>query len=155
MFSRLLFAVPILVVATMGCGGGPVDASFVPVADPSQKVTLAELRGKPVLIDFWATWCGPCRQTMPIVERTFEKYRSRGLQLIAVSDENISVIQSFGRASGLGYPLYHDTGGSANAQFGVTTIPRVVLIDKSGRVAWMGHPGEEQLMHSKIESVLN
>lgn len=95
---------------------------------------LAETRGHPILVDFWATWCGPCRQSLPILDKVYATYRGRGLQAIAVEmDGAASEAQGFMQQLGLTLPV--GLGGEAASHlYGVSSIPHLVLIDREGRV---------------------
>jgi thiol-disulfide isomerase/thioredoxin len=108
----------------------PVDA----------KITLEALRGKVVLIDFWATWCGPCVASIPHLSRLHEQYGSKGLVVIGHTDGSSKNVDGFIKKRKIGYIVSQgDTLGDA---YDVTGIPHVVLVDVTGRIAWRGHPAE-------------
>jgi len=103
--------------------------------------SLAELRGQVVLIDFWATWCKPCRQTMPIVERLWRKHQDHGFTVVSIdvdgrSDDEARQARAFAARFDppLTFPMYLDDG-TAGSAFHVDAIPHLILVDKSGRVA--------------------
>jgi thiol-disulfide isomerase/thioredoxin len=121
-----------------GAGDAAPAVALRPV-DPMGPHALAELRGHAVLVDFWATWCSPCRKTMPAIERIYEKYKDRGLAVVSVNIENDAVrARSFAAAfkPQLTFPLFVD-GGPAQAAFRVDAIPHLVLIDREGRLAFV------------------
>lgn len=97
-------------------------------------VSLASLRGKPVLIDFWATWCGPCKMSLPHTQAIYDDLKSKGLQVLVVSDEEIPKIKAFVSQNKYTFPVYQDPGNAAEAAFGVNAIPRMLIIDKDGKV---------------------
>jgi thiol-disulfide isomerase/thioredoxin len=119
-------------------------------------VSLSELRGRPVLIDFWATWCGPCRSTMPEVQRLHQKYREQGLQVIGINIEGKTEgVLDYLDQSGFSFLVLFDAGNwqSGVAQkYKVSSIPRTFLIDKNGSIVFSDHPS--RLSESLIEATL-
>ena len=104
--------------------------------------------GKPVLLEFWATWCPPCRESIPRLNELHAKYKDRGLVIIGVTEESAGVIRKFQRATPMDYAVATDSGGKLNREMGVDGIPHAFLADASGKVVWAGHPtnlGEEQI----------
>lgn len=105
--------------------------------------SLADFRGRPLLIDFWATWCGPCRETMPEVEALHKKYRGR-LQVVGINIEGRSPdVFSYLDRGGYSFQVLFDSGNWDSVvatRFGVSSIPRSFLIDRDGRVLYEGHP---------------
>lgn len=104
-----------------------------------EKFTLADLKGKVVLIDFWATWCGPCRKALPEIKELYEKYHDQGLEIVGISlDRSVEKCRSFVEKNEMKWRQIADGGGwsaSLAKRFGVSAIPRVVLVDADGRVA--------------------
>ncbi|HVL38665.1 MAG TPA: TlpA disulfide reductase family protein [Fimbriimonadaceae bacterium] len=150
--------IPYLLLAlAAGCGpSGPMAPSgnFEPLDQPGKVIELESLRGKPVLIDFWATWCGPCRDTMPIIQQMHEKYASRGLQVVAISDEDRETVRAFKKGKPYTYPVFIDFGGTMNQAFKVSGIPYAVVINSSGQVIYTGHPGDALQLEAAVKSVL-
>ncbi len=101
-----------------------------------QTVNLAAYRGKKaVVLDFWATWCGPCKQSMPVVSQVANAYRARGVEFFAVNmAEDAGQVQSFVQKQGLSIPVALDPTGQLAASFGVSGIPHLVIIGKDGTV---------------------
>jgi peroxiredoxin len=101
-------------------------------------IKLSVLKGKVVLIDFWATWCGPCKMTIPHVEALYETYRDKNVIVLGISVDDPSTaanIPSFIEQNGMKYLVVSDSNGTVSSLYGVSSIPRFFIIDKNGRVA--------------------
>lgn len=100
-------------------------------------VKLSDLKGKVVLIDFWATWCGPCRMTIPHVEAIYEKYKGKGVEVLGVNLDqgNIEKVQQFIKDYGMKYLIIADPNSKVGSLYGVNSIPRFFIVDKNGRIA--------------------
>ncbi len=98
------------------------------------KVDLEALRGKPVLLAFWATWCGPCKEELPDLERLHREADGRW-HLVTISREPADRLRTFADARGLTLPILQDATGWVSAAYRVDSIPRTLLIDPEGRVA--------------------
>jgi thiol-disulfide isomerase/thioredoxin len=134
----------ILVAAAIGYGlygtlfapGAPVDLSFTAVDGTA--VDLAKLRGKVVLLDFWATWCPPCRDEVPDVVAAYNKYHDQGFEVVGVSlDQDQNALLQFTANNGMTWPQYFDGLGWGNSlaqRFGIHSIPQMWLLDRKGRV---------------------
>ena len=114
-------------------------------------VSLSDFRGRPLLVDFWATWCRPCRETMPEVQRLHRKYGSQ-LQVVGINIEgNSQAVLSYLDEGGYTFPVLFDSGNWDSivaTSYGVSSIPRTFLIDRNSRVLYEGHPQgltEEQI----------
>jgi len=95
---------------------------------------FADLRGKVVLVNFWATWCPPCRKEMPDLEALYEKYKDQGLVVLAVSDEEAAKVAPFIAERKIGYPVLLDPGRKVNDIFRVDGIPKSFVYDRQGKL---------------------
>lgn len=108
--------------------------------------------GKPLIVEFWATWCPPCRKSIPHLNEVYKKYKDRGLEIIGVTDEDSSTVSSFVKDVPIDYPVAFDANGKFAKPFGIRGIPHAMILDKTGKVVWEGHP--MSLQDSQIEAVL-
>jgi peroxiredoxin len=100
--------------------------------------TLADARGQPLLLNFWASWCEPCRTEMPSLQQLALQHRAQGLQLMAVNfKEGDPAIRRFIAATALNLPVLCDRDGAAAKSFGVRTFPSTVGIDRQGRTRFI------------------
>ncbi|MEC4184896.1 TlpA disulfide reductase family protein [Adlercreutzia sp. R21] len=103
-----------------------------------QTLTLADFRGKPVLLNFWASWCDPCTSEMPAIQDAFQKYGDQ-VQFVAVNmtgmgGETEAAASALIQQNGYTFPVYYDVDNSAAVAFGVTSIPQTYLIDADGNI---------------------
>jgi peroxiredoxin len=97
--------------------------------------TLRSLAGKVVLVNFWATWCPPCRKELPDLEALAERFGSRGLVVLAISDEEAEKVKPFVAEHKLSYPVLLDPGHKVNDLFQVEGIPKSFVYDRGGKLA--------------------
>ncbi|HJU05086.1 MAG TPA: TlpA disulfide reductase family protein, partial [Nitrospiraceae bacterium] len=96
------------------------------------------LRGKVIVLNFWATWCGPCKDEMPAMQRLQESFPAADLALLAVTtDQQQDAIATFAKGLGLSFPILLDDTKEVSAAFGVRGLPTTVIIDRQGHLA--GH----------------
>jgi peroxiredoxin len=119
---------------------------------------LQEQRGRVVMVNFWATWCGPCRQEMPHLNRLHAKYRDAGFVLLGVNiDEDAAKAVGLSSRLGLQFPILLDTDKKVSRLYNLTTMPSTVLIDRDGRVRHLhlGYKdGVEQTYETQIRELL-
>jgi thiol-disulfide isomerase/thioredoxin len=116
-------------------------------------VTLASLRGRVVVLDFWATWCGPCVASIPHLIELHEKYAEQGLVIIGHTDGSSTNLEEFIKSRKIPYLI--SVGADIGDAYGVSGIPHVFVIDPDGKVAWHGHPGamQESVLTAALKNV--
>lgn len=168
---RLVGGALLIAAMNVESSAGPLPG---PLAEQSQQaprfrirdvqghlLDLDELRHKgPILIDFWATWCRPCIESLPELEAWHQKFGPRGLTVIGVSIDgprNFAKVRPFAKARGLSYPVAIDQDGRLQQLFHVLAVPTAILIDTSGvisRVRVAYRPGENAEFEEHIETLL-
>ncbi len=160
LLMALVFAVvPFLSVPTAEAALGVGDAAMeweVGEMLNSDPVTLADLRGRVIVYEFFGTYCGPCKQQVSHLNELHEKYGAQGLAVISVTKEPKAAVEGFIKETSAKYPFLIDAGDTAKA-YGVTSIPYAAVIAPNGRIAWTGNPGSlsdgvltEQLASARI-----
>ncbi|MCW5609183.1 MAG: TlpA family protein disulfide reductase [Rubrivivax sp.] len=135
----------------------PAPDFRLPMPD-GRNLRLAEQRGQVVLVNFWASWCGPCRQEMPHLNRLYDKYRSAGFMLLGV---NIDDDPKHGAATaarwGVNFPVLLDATKTVTRQYDLGSMPATVLIDRDGRVRYLHRgyrEGVEQTYERQIRELV-
>ena len=136
------------------------DAPEFQVRTPDDRtIRLADLRGKVVFLNFWATWCDPCREEMPGMERLHQAYKDRGLVVLAISldAQGASVVKPFAKKFGITFPIGLDPKMAVRESYGVWAVPSTFLIDKNGKRALFANGArawDSKAAHAVIESLL-
>jgi thiol-disulfide isomerase/thioredoxin len=135
---------------TRGCEGSLASNEAAP--DFSAKIvangenptettlSLASLQGKPVLLDFWATWCGPCQAELPVVNGIAQRFKDRGLVVVGVntSDEP-GMAEAYARKKRLSFPIVYDTANEVAKKYRVDNLPTLVIVSKEGKIVAVRH----------------
>lgn len=104
--------------------------------------TMAEREGNITVVEFWATWCPPCKASIPHLSELAEKYREQGVRFVGISQESAEKISNFMEDTPFSYSVAADLEGQTTAAYmtGVSGIPHAFVVDAEGRIAWSGHP---------------
>lgn len=153
--AALLFALPAFALTE----GAPAPAFKLP-ARGGQEIALDQYKGQVVMINFWATWCGPCRQEMPLLESLHQKYRKAGFTLIGVNVEPDSKaaeewLQK--QKTPVSFPILFDTESKVSALYGVEGMPSSIIIDRQGKVRVIHQgfrPGDENHYLDYVRALL-
>jgi thiol-disulfide isomerase/thioredoxin len=103
-----------------------------------EQVNLKSLRGKVVLLNFWASWCGPCRIEMPVLERLQKEFKAAGLVVLGINDEEPSIALDYLKKNRLTFRSLVDTDQSVGVLYQVRAIPTVIIVDREGKIAFQG-----------------
>ena len=137
--------------------GQPAPAFSVP--DPDGKtISLQDYQGRPVIINFWATWCGPCRQEMVVLQAVYEAHKAAGLAILAVSEDHqdrIETVRAYWAALGLTFLLLLDPEGSVAVLYSVLFLPSTVFVHPSGAVVAVHFgPMTQTQMEQHLKAIL-
>jgi cytochrome c biogenesis protein CcmG/thiol:disulfide interchange protein DsbE len=118
--------------------------------------SLADYRGRIVVLNFWASWCEPCRTESPLLERWHDRIKGTGATVLGVDGHDVTAdADDFIRKYKLSYPMLKDRDGSASADFGVLGYPETFVIDREGRIAAVQRgPVDEDFMRTRVEPLL-
>ena len=121
--------------------------NFTLKSNTGKNIKLSELRGQVVLLNFWASWCGPCRQEMPLLEKLQQRYSALGFTVLGVNvEEDSSKAKTLLKDIPLSFPILFDTQNAVSKQYQVSAMPSTVMIDRNGNMRYLhkGYkPGDE------------
>ena len=144
-------------LASSGLVGEPAP-DFALKSAGGENLRLSEYRGEVVMINFWATWCGPCRQEMPLLDELYDRYQRVGFRLLGVNiDDDRQQAMQMVEELDVSFPVLFDAGKSVSKQYAVEAMPVTVLVDRSGTVRYVHHgyqPGYEQHYLNEIRELL-
>jgi peroxiredoxin len=119
-----------------------------------ETVRLSDSAGRVRLIDFWATWCPPCVEEIPMLKELHETYREQGLQILAISDESAEVVQAFVEENEVPYPNLIDPG-DVSSEYRVLGLPTAYLLDRDGHIVeFFAGPKPRRVLERKIRELL-
>ena len=131
-------------------------ASNEALATPSLSI---QMRGRPVLINLWASWCGPCRAEMPAIQRVYDQYRDQGFVVLAVNatrQDSLQAAQAFVDEFGFTYPILLDVDGVVASLYQLRAFPSSYFVDADGIIqeVVLGGPMNEALLATRVEQLL-
>jgi len=131
---------------------------FTLPSNSGENIRLAEARGQVVMLNFWATWCGPCRVEMPLLEALHQRYGSAGFVLYGINvEEDSEGAKKLMKTLGVTFPILFDTESKASALYNVDSMPTSVLIDKKGEIRYVHRgykAGDENIYREKIRELI-
>lgn len=148
-----VLASPALAVAP----SGPAPA-FELASMAGKPVNLAQYKGQVVMINFWASWCGPCRQEMPLLEQLHKKYKPMGFTMIGVNVEpDSTAAANWLKATPVTFPILFDTNSDVSKLYAVSGMPSTVIVDRKGNLRWLHRgykPGDENAYLDQIRALV-
>jgi len=155
--AALAAALAIALPALAGPEGGPAPP-FTLAARGGHDVTLAQYHGQVVMINFWASWCGPCRQEMPLLESIYKKYNKLGFTLLGVNVEPDSkAADDWLKETPVSFPILYDKDSKVSKLYDVAGMPSTVIIDRSGKLRKIHRgykPGDENEYLDSIRALV-
>ncbi len=135
MFGCLLMLACLLVKPAYSLETDSVAADFTLKSNAGKNIRLSEQRGQVVMVNFWASWCGPCRKEMPLLNDLYNKYHKLGFNLLGVNiDEDPKLAEKVLVDIPVNFPILLDSKNSVSELYGIDAMPTTVLIDRNGKV---------------------
>ena len=158
LMAGLVFS--IFAAASLASSGmeGQMAPDFVLKSSSGENLRLSEYRGDVVMINFWATWCGPCRQEMPLLDELYARYQRVGFNLLGVNiDDDSQRAMRMVDELGIRFPVLFDERKEVSELYNVEAMPATILVDREGNVRYVHHgykPGYEDTYLDQIRSLL-
>lgn len=157
-FSVLALTTLVASLAWAATISGPAP-NFTLQSNSGEQVSLASLKGKVVMVNFWATWCVPCRQEMPHLEALYQRYESLGFELLAVNVEKNEAegIRKWLADTPVTFPVLLDPDNKVTKLYKVQTMPSTVLVARDGTMRFIHHgykPGYENEYQTQVRALL-
>jgi thiol-disulfide isomerase/thioredoxin len=140
--ALVVLALGVVVLAEGLVGKEPPEIKAEGWFNAEKGPTLADLKGKVVVVEFWATWCPPCRKSIPHLIGLHEKYAKKGVTIVGLSNEPKDTVEPFVQAQKMNYIV--GWGSKSAGDYGVRGIPTAFVIGRDGKVAWQGHPMDDE-----------
>ena len=143
-----------------GIAVGQTAPDFTVYTATGEEITLSQMRGKPVVLNFWASWCHPCCNELPDFEEAFAQYGDRvQFMMVNLTDgarDTLEGVQAFVSENGYSFPVYFDTGESAASAYGVYYIPHTILVSADGKVQYsQASPLTLERLQALLDPLLN
>ena len=156
--AAIVAALSVSLPALAGSSAAAPAPAFTLASRAGQDVSLAQYKGQVVMLNFWASWCGPCRQEMPLLESIYKKYNKMGFTMIGVNVEpDSNAANEWLKATPVSFPILYDRDSKVSKLYDVAGMPSTVIIDRSGklRVLHRGYkPGDENEYLDSIRTLI-
>lgn len=150
-----------LLLMSLGASAAMIDGKapdFTLKNMKGENVKLSEHQGEVVMINFWASWCAPCRQEMPILNDLYRKYRDAGFTLLAVNvEEDTKGAKKMARDLRVVFPVLFDTTNEVSKKYDVQAMPSTILVDRDGNLRYLHRgylPGYEDEYHKQVRELM-
>ena len=152
--ATTLLAAPVVTGSAAGDAAAPAAAFNLP-SRAGKPVALADLKGQVVLINFWATWCGPCRKEMPLLEQIQKKYAPLGFTMLGVNvEEDTRLMEAFLKDVPVTFPILLDPANGVSKLYNVSAMPSTVIVDRKGNLRFI-HQGYQPGDESKYQDMIH
>lgn len=156
MFTKIsLFLAALLLAGTAAATPAP---DFTLKSHGGENLRLAEQRGKVVMINFWASWCPPCLQEMPLLDELYQRYEPAGFTLFGVNvEQDTREAERLLKELGVSFPILFDPDNRVSKLYNVRAMPTTVMVDKNGTVRYVNHgykPGDEAKYRDQIRELI-
>ena len=159
---KLFFGLALTAVAATGLASsgltGQAAPDFALKSSTGENLRLSEYRGDVVMINFWATWCGPCRQEMPLLDELYTRYQRVGFNLLGVNiDDDSGKAMAMIEELGVNFPVLFDSRKEVSKMYQVGAMPVTVIVDRAGQVRYVHQgykPGYENMYLDQVRTLL-
>lgn len=159
---RILGILAILVCLTPWPVNAAVDTGFAPDFTLTNldgtNLRLTELRGQVVLVNFWASWCGPCRQEMPVLDRLHQRYKDTGFTVLGINVEGEAApARAIADKTGVTFPVLIDAEQKISKLYDLKAMPSTVIVDRDGKIRFVHRgykPGDEEKYVEVVKSLI-
>jgi len=103
-----------------------------------------DLKGKALILEFWATWCEPCREGIPALNEVYKTYKDQGLEIIGITKDDEATVRGFSKEIPIKFPVALDPTNSVAGLLGITVIPHTLIVNRAGKIIWEGTPATMQ-----------
>lgn len=156
--AGLALAVTGAALAADGVSVGSPAPDFALKSGSGENLRLSEYRGRVVMVNFWASWCGPCRQEMPVLDDLYQRYQPDGFQLLSVNiDSDVEKARDMASETRVSFPVLYDTRRKVAELYQPDAMPLTLLVDREGVVRYLHEgfkPGAEQAYLDHIRTLL-
>lgn len=154
-----IIAAVVLLAVSMAVAASPDSApDFTLKSASGANLKLSEFRGEVVLVNFWASWCGPCRQEMPLLSELHEQYRDLGFTVLGVNvEEDTRKARKLLEDAPVSFPVLFDSDSVVSREYDVVAMPSTVLVDRNGKLRYLhkGYkPGLEAVYQQQVRDLL-
>jgi peroxiredoxin len=160
LFKRCAMAAMVIASTALAAGGdagGPAPA-FTLTTLEGQAGALSQYKGQVVMVNFWATWCGPCQQEMPLLDQMYKKYKPAGFTLIGVNvDKEAPAVKELLARKPVSFPVLLDPANQVSKAYHVDEMPSSVIIDRKGEIRYIHRgykPGDENEYQDRIRQLI-
>lgn len=154
---RFMSVIVLLLLASVSLAQ-EVAPDFTLKSNSGENLRLAEQRGKVVMLNFWATWCAPCRKEMPLLDDLYNRYNAAGFELYGVNVEPESEpADKMAGEMGLSFPILYDTDSKVSRLYSVDAMPTTVVIDRDGNIRYVNRgyrDGDEEKYREQIRELI-
>ncbi|WP_341938100.1 TlpA family protein disulfide reductase [Marinimicrobium sp. C2-29] len=131
---------------------------FTLKSDTGENLNLEEQRGKVVMINFWASWCAPCRKEMPLLEELYDRYEKDGFTLFGINvEQNPEAAEKFLADVGVSFPILYDPESEVSRAYQVNAMPTTVMVDRDGEVRYVNRgyrEGDEEKYRKQVRELI-
>jgi peroxiredoxin len=158
-FKRCTMAAVVIASTAFAAGSDSGTApAFSLTALSGQQSTLSQYKGQVIMVNFWATWCGPCQQEMPLLEQMYKKYKPAGFTLIGVNvDKEAPAVKELLARKPVSFPVLLDPANQVSKAYHVDEMPSSVIIDRKGEIRYIHRgyrPGDENEYQDRIRQLI-